>query len=60
MICAVSYKNIKNKLKGGWKKKFLAGTGSPASLPLSPPLCFITEFELYNVIDLHRIVKHMC
>jgi hypothetical protein len=45
MICAVSYKNIKNKLKGDWKKKFLAGTGTPPSLPLSPPLGFITEFE---------------
>jgi hypothetical protein len=27
---------------------------------LSPPLGFITEFEWYNVIDLHRMVKHGC
>jgi hypothetical protein len=27
---------------------------------LSPPLGFITEFEWYNVIDLHRMVKHRC
>jgi len=60
MIYAVSYKNIKNEFKGDWKKKFLIGTGTPASLPLSPTLGFITEFEWYNVIDLHRMVKHGC
>jgi len=35
MICAVSYKNIKNELKRDWKKNFLAGTGI---LPASPCL----------------------
>jgi hypothetical protein len=33
VIYAVSYKNTKNKLKGDWKKNFLAGPASPISTP---------------------------
>jgi hypothetical protein len=46
MIYAVSYKNTKNKLKGGWKKNFLPGTSLPYLHSCS------SESSIDNMIDL--------
>jgi hypothetical protein len=37
VVCVVSYKNTKNKLKGGWKKNLLAGPGPCQPSPVSAP-----------------------
>jgi hypothetical protein len=46
VIYVVSYKNTKNKLKGGWKKNFLAGTSLPYLHSCS------SESSIDNMIDL--------
>jgi hypothetical protein len=45
MIYVVSYKNIKNELKGGWKKKIPCRDRNPCQPPLVSAPGFITEFE---------------